>query len=139
MTPESAATVHVSTDKLLLDTRLIIDFLHGTHWAKDFSDKRILKSIEHSLCFGVYENKQQVGFARVVTDYTYSAWIADVFIVVEKQRQGYGHILMNAILTHDSLRDIIKWRLATVDKHAFYEGFGFRALEHPGRMMERIL
>lgn len=131
--------ISISTDKSLLDKRLIIDFLHSTHWAKNFTDKRILKSIDNSLCFGLYENANQVGFARVVTDFTYTAWIADVFIISEKQGKGYGSILMNSILSHESLRDVIKWRLSTKDMHPFYEKFGFQQPEAPERLMERVV
>ena len=132
-------SLFVSTDKGLLNKRLIIDFLHGTHWAKNFSDERILKSIEHSFCFGLFEDREQVGFARVVTDFTYSAWIGDVFVVKEKQKQGYGKVLLNAILNHDSLKDIIKWRLSTEDAHSFYSKFGFTAVREPNRLMEKII
>lgn len=133
------SSISVSIDKKLLNKRLIIDFLHNTHWAKDFTEDRILKSIDHSLCFGIYENEIQIGFARVVTDFTYSAWIGDVFIVAEKQGQGYGSILMNSILSHHLLSDIIKWRLSTVDMQSFYEKFGFGKPEYPDRILEKVV
>src|SRR5205085_10165999 len=71
----------VSTDKHLLDLNVIINFLQQTHWAKEVSSESIIKSTDNSLCFGLYHANEQIGFARVITDFAFSAWIADVFVV----------------------------------------------------------
>lgn len=139
MNASERPAVFVTTEKESLDKKLIVEFLHSTYWAKDFSTERILQSIDNSFCFGLFEGKQQIGFARVVTDFTYTAWLADVFIVHEKQQKGYGQFLMEAIFNHERLKDIIKWRLATSDAHAFYEKFGFTTLKEPEKVMERIV
>lgn len=136
-TNQSDDNLIVSTDKGLLDKKAIIAYLQKTYWGKDHSEKQILKSIEHSFCFGLYLDNNQAGFARVVTDFTYSAWVADVFILDHLQGKGYGQILMNAIFTHPELNCITKWRLATNDAHTFYAKFGFGPLKEPGKILER--
>ena len=58
----------VSTDKNLLDLKLIVDFISQTYWGKDSTAEQIKKSIDHSLCFGLYLKNDQIGFARIITD-----------------------------------------------------------------------
>ena len=121
----------VSTDKSLLDINMIVDFLLQTHWHKDTPAEKIKQSIDHSLCFGLYNNGVQIGFARVVTDYTFTAWIADVFILPDSQGRGYGQFLVNIILTDPLLKDVKKWRLSTLDAHSFYAKLGFAKVSSP--------
>jgi hypothetical protein len=54
----------ISTDKTRLDLEMIHDFLKTSYWAKNIPPAVVQKSIQHSLCFGVYEGSQQIGFAR---------------------------------------------------------------------------
>jgi len=89
--------ISISTDKSLLNIDLIHDFLRNSYWAEDIPLVTVEKSIEHSHCFGVYEGKEQVGFARVITDYSCFAYIADVFIIPEKQGKGIGKYLKLAL------------------------------------------
>ena len=86
------------------------------------------------MCFGVFVNDQQKGFARVVTDYFSFAYLADVFIEEKERGKGYSLILMEYILDYPSLRDI-KWLLATRDMHRLYEKFGFYGVNNPERFM----
>ena len=127
----------VSTDKSLLDINMIVDFLLQTHWHKDTPAEKIKQSIDHSLCFGLYNNGVQIGFARVVTDYTFTAWLADVFILPDSQDRGYGQFLVNIILTDPLLKDVKKWRLSTLDAHSFYAKLGFEKVSSPERLMEK--
>lgn len=131
---------YISTDKSQLDKSLIIDFLSNySYWAQGRSRQTIEKSIEHSLCFGVFtsENKQ-VGFARVVTDYAVFAWLLDVFIIEDFRGKGLGKMLMSAIMIHEDLQGLKRWGLGTRDAHSLYEKYGFTPLSRPAIMMERV-
>jgi GNAT superfamily N-acetyltransferase len=90
----------ISTDKSRLDIEVIHSFLDRSYWAAGRSGETIRRSIENSLPFGVYKGDQQVGFARVITDYATFAWIADVFILDPFQGQGLGKWLMEVIIAH---------------------------------------
>lgn len=57
-----------STDKSKLDPSVIHAFLTESYWSKGCSMDNILRRIENALCFGIYENNKQIGFARVITD-----------------------------------------------------------------------
>ena len=86
----------------------------------------------HSLNFGMYHGDDQVGFARVVTDYATFAWVADVFVVDAHRGRGLGKWLMETVVSHPELASLRRWLLATVDAHALYEPLGFRPLgDHP--------
>jgi GNAT superfamily N-acetyltransferase len=127
----------ISTDKSRLDIEVIHRFLDTSYWAAGRSPETIRKSIEHSMPFGVYKGDQQVGFARVITDYATFAWLADVFILDAFQGQGLGRWLMEVIIAHPDLQGFRRWVLATKDAHGLYRGFGFTELKRPERWMER--
>ena len=128
---------YISTDKSLLDTPLIHQYLtEDSYWAKGRSIETVKTSIEHSICFGVYNQQQQVGFARVVSDCAIFAWIMDVFILPQFQGNGLGKKLMTEILNHPNLQDLSRWGLGTADAHGLYKQFGFTEIMEPHRLME---
>jgi predicted GNAT family N-acyltransferase len=90
-----------------------------------------------SLCFGVYQNEKQIGYARVVTDHTNFAYLADVFIVEEYRGRGLSKWLMKCILNISELKEIKTWMLATRDAHGLYSQFGFEPLKEPQKFMRR--
>jgi len=128
----------ISTDKSLLDIDVIYNFLSRSYWAEGRPSEIVRKSIKNSLCFGVYLNKNQIGFARVVTDYATFAWIADVFILEEYRGKGYSKQLLKTILEYPELVNLKRWILATKDAHKLYSRFGFDQLKNPERFMEII-
>ncbi|WP_303922911.1 GNAT family N-acetyltransferase [Draconibacterium sediminis] len=129
--------IEISTDKEKLDIRAIHSYLaNESYWAKGRTLETVQRSIENSLCFGVYLENRQVGFARVITDYAVFAWLLDVFILPEYQGNGYGKKLLRAIMTHDNLQGLRRWGLGTDDAHGLYKQFGFAPLNMPGNMME---
>lgn len=130
----------VSTDKSLLNNDLLVEFLtKRSYWAIGRSEITIKKSIDNSLCFGLYnKNKDQVGFGRVISDCAVFAWIMDVFIIEEFRSKGLGKLLMHSIINHADLKDVKKWGLGTRDAHKLYEKFGFKSLSNPELMMEKI-
>ncbi len=134
------SSYYVSTDKRELNLDIIVDFLqHKSYWAKTRSRATIEKSIQNSLCFGLFNSeKRQVGFARVITDFGVFAWLLDVFILEEYQGKGLGTILMQEVLAHPDLQEIKRWGLGTQDAHGLYKKFGFTSLSHPETMMEKI-
>jgi GNAT superfamily N-acetyltransferase len=129
----------ISTDKAKLDIPFIHQWLsQRSYWAQGRSVPAVQQSIEHSLCFGVYAGQQQVGFARVVTDYTTFAWLADVFIVETHQGQGLGKWLIETITAQPLLRDLRLFFLGTRDAHGLYRHYGFEPLSTPERWMARV-
>lgn len=129
--------IEISNDKNRLDVDMIHKYLsRDSYWARGRSLDKVVISIENSLCFGVYLNDEQIGFARVVSDFSVFAWIMDVFILEEYQGKGYSKLLMQRIMGHESLQHLQRWGLGTHDAHGLYKQFGFKALKRPDRMME---
>jgi GNAT superfamily N-acetyltransferase len=127
----------ISSDKLRLDVSAIHSFLTRSYWAPGISRAAVERSIEHSLCFGLYAGDKQVGFARVVTDLTAIAYLADVFILEEYRGRGLSRQLVQYIMEFPDLQQVRGWLLATRDAHGLYAQFGFRALPEPGKLMSR--
>lgn len=128
----------ISTDKALLNTEVIYNFLNSSYWAQGRSLQVIKKSIRNSLCFGVYLDGQQIGFARVISDYATFAYLADVFILEEYRGNGFSKKLLKHIISHPDLQNLKRWMLATRDAHNLYRKFGFTQLKNPERFMEIV-
>ena len=125
----------ISTNKDELNIDFIHQFLTNSYWAKGRTIDEVKNTITHSLCFGIYLDGKQIGFARVVTDYTVYAHLMDVFITEEERGKGYSKILMESVINEPKLRKVQRWTLGTLDAHYLYKKFGFTQVEHPERMM----
>ena len=135
MSTELPAGFEISTDRARLDVALVHEFLRTSYWAEGRGRSVVERSIEHSLCFGVYQGGRQVAFARVVSDRAVFAYLMDVFVVPEFRGRGISKALMRAVLDHPELQNLRLFLLATRDAHGLYERFGFRPLAEPERMM----
>ena len=128
----------ISTDKTLLNVPLIVAFITNSYWGKDYLPAQIEESIKYSLCFGLYKNSNQIGFARVVADTPCTAWLYDVFILPQYQKLGYGKFLLEHVFNYPQLNTIDTWSLKTRDAHELYEKFGFRRVENSERLMHKL-
>ncbi len=128
----------ISTDKNLLQIDAIHKFLsEESYWAKERTRQQTETAIANSLCFGVYEDERQIGFARVVSDYATFAYLGDVYITEEFRGRGLSKRLMETIVNYPDLQGLRRWILATKDAHSLYEKFGFHDLKYPARWMEK--
>jgi GNAT superfamily N-acetyltransferase len=126
----------VSTDRERIDLDVVHGFLTECYWAKGIPREVVARSIENSLCFGVYEKGKQVGFARVISDYATFAYIGDVFVLESFRGRGLGKWLMECIMRHPRLQGLRRWSLVTSDAHGLYAQFGFGPLKKPQNYME---
>ncbi|MCB9299354.1 MAG: GNAT family N-acetyltransferase [Lewinellaceae bacterium] len=128
----------ISTNQELFDFPQIHGFIaRQSYWAPEIPMAILRKSIAHSLSFGLFHGKRQIGIARVVTDYTTFGYLADVFIDETYRGQGLGKWLMACILGHPELQGFRRWMLATRDAHGLYQQFGFTPLKKPETIMEK--
>jgi GNAT superfamily N-acetyltransferase len=126
----------VSTNDALIDLDLVHGFLTECYWAKGIPRDVVARSIENSLCFGVYANGKQIGFARVISDYATYAYIGDVFVVDSFRGRGLGKWLMECVMQHSRLQGLRRWSLVTRDAHGLYSKLGFEPLKKPENYME---
>jgi GNAT superfamily N-acetyltransferase len=139
----------ISTDPARMDLDVIHGFLTNCYWAKGIPREVVAQSIEHSLCFGVYDESPrlakdgrrgapvQVGFARVVSDFATVAYLGDVFVLESYRGRGLSRWLMQCVVGHPALQNLRRWILLTRDAHRLYSQFGFTPLKAPERYMER--
>ena len=128
----------VTTDKSELDIAFLQNFLKDIYWAAGRTMEEVQTTIDHSFCFGIYLDKKQIGFARVITDYVVFAYMMDVFIDENHRCKGYASKLIAAMMEAPELQRVQIWRLATSDADFLYEKFGFTPLAHPEKMMEKV-
>ncbi|MGC1677233.1 MAG: GNAT family N-acetyltransferase [Candidatus Binataceae bacterium] len=127
----------VTTDVSRLDLNVIHRFLTGSYWAAEIPRHVVARALKNSLCFGLYDCDEQIGLARVVTDYATFAYVADVFVLEGYRGRGLSKALMAAALAHPHLQGLRRWTLATRDAHGLYRKFGFETPPFPDRLMER--
>jgi GNAT superfamily N-acetyltransferase len=127
----------VSSDAARLDLEVIHGFLTSCYWAKGIPREVVARSIEHSLCFGVYDGGgAQVGFARVISDFATVAYLGDVFVLETHRGRGLSKFLMESITQHPELQGLRRWILLTRDAHELYAQFGFTPIARPANYME---
>jgi GNAT superfamily N-acetyltransferase len=127
----------ISTDPRRLDLHVVHDFLTNCYWAKGIPLEVVERSIQHALCFGIYDGSgRQVGFARVVSDFATVAYLGDVFVLESHRGHGLGKWMMEFLIEHPALQGMRRWILLTRDAHGFYKQFGFSALKSADRYME---
>ena len=136
---ETRSGYTLSTDKGRLDVALIHKTLsQRAYWAQGRPEEVVRRSIEHSLCFGIYDSAGLAAFARVVTDYATFAWLCDVFVMEAHRGRGLGKWLVEAVVSHPDLQGLRLSILATRDAHELYRRYGgFEALPNPERWMVR--
>ena len=127
----------ISTDEERFDLDMVHGFLTESYWAEGISREAVARSIENSLCFGVFCDGKQIGFARVISDYATFAYIGDVFVLESYRGHGLGKWLMECVVSHPWLQGLRRWTLLTRDAHGLYAQFGFTTLKRPERYMER--
>lgn len=126
-----------SDQKDRVDVYQVHEYLSkASYWAKNIPFEIVRKSVENSLCFGIYQEGIQVGFARWVTDKATFAYLCDVYIMNAHRGKGLSKKLMSLMLFHPDLQDLRRYYLATKDAHKLYAQYGFKSLENPDQHME---
>jgi GNAT superfamily N-acetyltransferase len=133
------AGYEISTDVHRLNVNVIHKFLaEDSYWSPGIPRSIVERAIANSLCFGVYHRAGQVGFARVVTDKSTFALLADLFILRDHRGKGLSKWLMRCVVGHPELQGLRRLLLLTSDAHGLYSQFGFEPLGNPSRFMEVV-
>jgi GNAT superfamily N-acetyltransferase len=136
---QQAGEFTISTNSDKLDIEIIHHLLTTeTYWARERTPEIVRRSFENSLSFVILKGDENIGWARVVSDFATFAWLADVFIRQEFRGLGLSKWLMETIISHPDLQGLRRFLLATRDAHGLYRQFGFDDLRIPNLWMERI-
>lgn len=127
----------ISTDTTKLDIASIHQFLSTkAYWSLNIPKEKVAQSIQNSLCFGVYDAGKQIGFARIISDYTTIAYLGDVYIHEAYRGKGLSKWLMETIMKHPNLQGLRRWILLTGDAHELYRKFGWSEISDASKWME---
>lgn len=127
----------LSTDTKKIDKKAVHHFLSTqAYWCLNIPFETVEKAIENSLCFGIYIDKEQIGFARVITDYATIAYLGDVYILDTYRGNGLSKWLMETIMNTTELQHLRRWILLTRDAHELYRKYGWTNLEDDSKWME---
>ena len=129
----------ISTDKRKLQLKVIHDFLTNSYWDKGCSFEIVQKKIRNSYCYGIYHNKKQIGFCRIISDFVTFSYLLDVFIIEEYRDRGLSKCLMECVMKQSALGKTKTWMLKTADAHGIYKKFGFNLVSDPEMIMEKKL
>lgn len=126
----------ISTDKTRIDVDCVHRFLRASYWAENIPRDVVQRSIDGSLCFGLYCGQKQVGFARVITDEATFAYLCDVFVLEDWRGKGLSKWLMETVVSYPTLQGLRRFLLATRDAHGLYALYGFAPLTAADRWMQ---
>ena len=128
----------ISTDVSKINLDIVHHYLsNDSYWAQHIPVDIVMRSIENSLCFGVYDEQAQIGFARIISDFATFAYLADVFILPAYRGKGLSKWLMDVIVGHPQLQGLRRFLLTTRDAHTLYSQFGFERFPQPENLMTR--
>ncbi len=127
----------ISTEKARLDLKAIHHFLSAeAYWSLNIPFSKVQRAAEHSLNFGIYFNEQQVGYARIISDFSTIAYLGDVYVLPGYRGKGLSKWLIQTIMGHPELQGLRRWMLGTRDAHGLYQQFGWMPVASPERWME---
>lgn len=80
-------TLTISDQRDKVDLDVVAGLLNKTYWGPRHVVEKLVASL---LCFSLYNGKNQIGFARIVTDFTVFSWLSDIVIAPDFQGRGLG-------------------------------------------------
>jgi GNAT superfamily N-acetyltransferase len=128
----------VTTDIDDFDFNVVHRYLSEVaYWSPGIAREKVERAARHSIAFGLFYRGVQIGYARAITDTVSFAYLADVFVLPERQGDGLGIWLMECVLAHPELQGLRKMLLTTSSAHTLYARFGFAVVSEPQKLMEK--
>jgi GNAT superfamily N-acetyltransferase len=133
----------VSNDRALLDFGVIHDFMRQSYWSPGIPRALVEQAAAHSTPFGLYrrtgpDRHEQIGYMRILSDFTALAYLMDVFVLETFRGQGLGRWMVQTAMADAAFQDVRSWMLVTRDAHELYRRLGFSEVD-PGRYMRRAV
>lgn len=130
--------IEIRSEQAQFDFDFIYNELKMTYWANWRSKEQVILSFENSYAKMVFYKQQPIAFARIITDWVAFGYLADVVVTEKFRGKGVANLLLADMLNDPKIAEIRKLLLVTRDAQNLYQKFGFRALLHPERVMEKI-
>lgn len=100
-------------------------FLSQTYWTPGLQRAQMERALDHSFGVAVFQGSEQVGFARVVTDYARFAYLCDVYVEKPHRGRGVAYAMVEWLHHHPRLASVTRWLLITRDAGPVYEPLGY--------------
>ena len=127
----------ITTNKELMFPSDVFRWLSETsYWAKFMPYDVFYRSFTNSFCIGAIVENEQVGYARLVTDYATFAYLADVLVTEPHRGKGISKVMMQELFDLEWVKGMRRIMLATKDAHELYRKVGFKESNYPDRIME---
>ncbi len=127
----------ITTNKSKMNIVAIHDFLSKySGWSDNIPFDKVKTSIDNSLNFGLFHHDEQIGFARVISDFSTIAYLGDIYVLENYRGQGLSKRLMKVVMTHPNLQGLRRWILLTSTADWLYEKYGFKKIPKPEIYME---
>jgi GNAT superfamily N-acetyltransferase len=110
-------------------------YLTRSYWAAGIPFEVVERSIAHSICVAIFCGREQVSFARVISDQATFAYLADVYVLEEHRGKGLSHAMLGFLHEHPLLQGLRRWALFTQDAQGLYSQHGWSQYPNPERMM----
>jgi len=118
----------ISDDRGRVQVKVVAELLAKTLWGHRRPRGVVEKLVQTSMCFSLLQDQEQVGFGRVVSDYSVFSWMSDVVLKEGYRGRGLGRWLVECILEHPQLSGT-QFVLQTTEAAGLYKKFGFRGNE----------
>ena len=126
----------IAEELVRIDFARVHGWLVNTYWSPGVSREKVERAARNcSLVVGAYQDGEQVGYLRVVSDKTTFAWICDVYVDEAHRGRGIARAMVQFALAHPDHQGLRRWMLATADAHGVYAECGFRPIDNPERWM----
>lgn len=116
--------------------------LHALYQQEWWTNSRTLEETKKcvagsQICIGlVSPNDELIGFARVLTDFTFKALIFDVIVRKDQRKTGLGDKLIFLIKSHEKLQEVKHFELYCLpEMFEFYAKHGFTTSTGDIRLM----
>lgn len=127
----------ITTDKSKMDVKAIHQWLsEESYWVKGIPFEKVKGGFDNSFCIGILKDGEQVGYARLITDYYTIAYLADVYVTEGHRGKGLSKKMLDILLAIDWVKDLRKMILGTLDAHNLYTRYGFEVIAEPEKWME---
>lgn len=127
----------ITTDKNLMKVHDVHKWLsERSYWVKDITFEKVKMAFDNSYSIGTLYGNNQIGYGRLITDYSSFAYLADVYVQEDHRGKGICKVMMKILLEQDWVQQLRGVMLATKDAHDLYRQFGFAELPNPERYMK---
>jgi GNAT superfamily N-acetyltransferase len=128
-------SIRISFDPAERQIDVIHGFLTAAYWSPGIRRETVEQALAHSIAASAFDGDAQVGMARVVTDRTTMAYLADVFVLEPYRGQGVARAMIEALYAHPDLTGLRRWVLFTRDMQPVYATLGWQQFDYPERLM----